>query len=176
MTQLLKTVQKNKTVLFLEKISSGLLIVAALSCVYLYGQFDGFFRGKNYATALYTEGHPKYSFSGSGRPVYELILENYFFVLIVLLIVLLVHLLANGITSKLINLFLLCFAVSKCFSIFRLKKELFNSENFESQYFDIVRQTIGFDIVGATAIGSLLVIQLILVLLILNERKKTKIA
>lgn len=172
MTQLLKTVQKNKTILFLEKTSSCLLVIGALSCVFVYGQFEGFFKGKNYATALYTEGQPKYSFSGSGSPAYELILENYFFVLIVLLIILSVHLIVNGIASKLINLFLLCFVINTCFTIFHFKRELFGAENFESQYFDIVRQTINFDILGVAAIVGFLTAQVILFFLIQRVTKR----
>lgn len=176
MTQLLKTVQKNNKTLFLEKISLSLVMIGALLGTYLYGQYDGFVKGDNYATALYTEGHPKFSFSGSGKPIYELFAENYFFVLIVLLGILFIHLLANGIASKFINFFLLCFAVSKCFAIFYLKKEVFNTENFESQYFSVLRQTVSLDIAGAISITSLLVIQLILVLLILDEMKKNRTA
>lgn len=164
--------QNNKTIFVLEKMSSCLLIVCALFCAYLYGQYDGFVKGDNYATAVLTEGQPKYIFSGGGRPTYELVSEDYFFVLIVLLIIFAFHLITNGIASKLINLFFMSLAAYKCLSLFRLKKDIFDFEHFQSSYYDIVRQTIGFDIAGVIAIVGFFIIQVILIFLILNERRK----
>jgi len=171
MTQLLTTVQKNNMTFLLEKFSLYLSILVSLLCAFLYGKYDGFSEGYNSATTFWTEGRP--TLNGE-KPIYELISETYFYTLVVLLFILFVHLIGKGILSKCVNLILVCFAAYRCLSIFHIKQYLLNFENSSSSYYDLIRQTIIFDVVGATAIIGLLIIQIILIFLILKKQTKDK--
>jgi hypothetical protein len=170
MMQLLTAVQKNNQTLILEKIALSFSIVATLTTCYLYGQYNGFVRGSKSATETLLVEIPK--FSGSGRPAYEFISEEYFFILATMLLILIICLVTNGILSKFIIMGLLTLPIYGFYNIFRLKFDISKTEVFDGQYFNIVRQTQIFDIVGIATTISLLIVEIILIFLILKNRRK----
>lgn len=177
MMQLLTTVQKDNMILSLEKISLYLSIIASLLCLFLYGNHTGFLKGENYAISAYTTTALTKSFNDVFSEVpndYEIISKSYLFVFALLLAILVTHLVGKGVLSKCMNLFLLCLPVFEYWQIFKLKQLAVRYH--DSPRFDLFRQTVFLDIIGAIAIVSLLVIQIILVFLILKKQKKDKLA
>ncbi len=171
MTQLLKTVQKNNVIPQLEKISLCLSIVVTLLCIFLYGEYIGFLKGETSATLSYAPS----VFAGNFdmfikvQDDYEVLSKSYFFVFVVLLFVLFTHLVGKGILFKCVNLFLLCIPVFEYWQIFKLKQFAIRYHDFSR--FDLFRQTIFLDLVGAIAVVSLIIVQIILIFLILRKKK-----
>lgn len=167
----LEAVKNNKLILRLEKLSLFLCVVGITVCIYLYGEYHGFIEGSNATTSVLREGFPMIS---GGKPIFEFVSEGYFYIFTALAVVLGVHLLTDRIFFKFINLILISFAIYGSFQVFSLKNEIFNSEIFNTPYFDMVRQSYYFDIIGIIAIVSFLIIQIILVYLIFKKPSGVK--
>lgn len=173
MIQLLKTALKNDQILLLKQIGLIVSIVAALLCAFLYGQFDGFLSGEHYAVALFRRN--TLDFSGGGMPVYELLSIKYLNIFSLTIISLFIYLIKKNLILEFANFFILCFANYKYFEVFRLRSEILSSENFESSYYNLIRDTNVFDMVGMITFISLLVIQLLLLLLVLKNLRANQL-
>lgn len=173
--QLLRTVQKNSYICFFEQLSLFLSVSGALVYLFLYGEYTGFLKGEEYALSAYVNHDLMEKFEkffSMPQDDYLLISNSYLIIFIAFLVVLVIHFFGKGILSRWLNLIVLCLPIFQYWQIFNTKLLAWGDD--ELSRFDLMRETIFLDVIGAANIGCLIVIQLLLAFLVSREKKRYK--
>lgn len=157
MMQLLRTARDNR-----HLVESGAFACAAimvLLATYLFTSYSRFLQGHTMGAEFVRGDINRFS---TTTPTYTFISEHYFNILIAMLIVAIIcYVKGNFVTSSL-NLPLSFYTIYQAVQIFYLKKDIYGFENYEMRYFDVVRETAIFDVLGVILILSLAVAQIYL--------------
>lgn len=95
------------------------------------------------------------SFSG-GVADYRFLADHYFAIFVTVLIVSAVIFIRFNYLTGILSLALICYAFYEAFRVFSLKYSITTSEVYgDSKYFDIIRNTVIFDVVGLISLGIL---------------------
>lgn len=159
MMQSSKIVLRNSVIKMSKKSSNCITLLLLLVCLLLYGQFDGFGRGNSDTVAFYQEtSNCVASFSADGKTIFELIAERYFYSVFALLIVFIAHLIRKNAISLCMTFSFSMFIAYEFWNIYLIKK---GSYYYEEKLFNIIRETILYDVICSFLIIVLLLIQII---------------
>lgn len=158
-----KIVLENKRLEVFNKLSYYLILFLLIFCILLYGQFDGYGQAYENTTTYFYDKYAEcvVRFIVHGENTFELIAGRYFYVISVLIIIFIAKSVRKNIISLCIVFLSLLFVAYEFLGIFLVKIKSFY---YQEKLFNIIQETILYDVICAFLIAILLLFQIVIII------------